>query len=99
MKTPAVVFQRVAAEEFHAARKWYSERSVQAADRFQAAVEVAVDRIKVDPQQHPKIVGEYRQVRIVRFPYVLIYRSVSDEKILIVAVAHTSRQPDYWQDR
>jgi mRNA-degrading endonuclease RelE of RelBE toxin-antitoxin system len=39
-----------------------------------------------------------RRCRLRRFPYGLIY-AIDEGDILIVAVAHTHRRPDYWRDR
>jgi hypothetical protein len=33
-----------------------------------------------------------------RFPYNVVYR-IRDDDIYVVAVAHTSRRPNYWKDR
>jgi hypothetical protein len=33
-----------------------------------------------------------------RFPFQIIYR-VPGEDVVIIAVAHTSRSPDYWSNR
>lgn len=32
-----------------------------------------------------------------RFPYGLIYEIVDDENVTILAIAHSSREPDYWK--
>jgi hypothetical protein len=39
-----------------------------------------------------------RRVLLHRFPFSLIY-SVESDAVLIVAVAHQRRRPDYWRDR
>jgi len=39
--------------------------------------------------------SEVRVKLVHRFPYAVYYRSLAEE-ILILAVAHTSRQPGYW---
>jgi mRNA-degrading endonuclease RelE of RelBE toxin-antitoxin system len=39
-----------------------------------------------------------RRCRLRRFPYGLIY-AIDRGDILIVAVAHAHRRPDYWRDR
>jgi len=39
-----------------------------------------------------------RHFAVHRFPYRIVYR-VRDEDIYIVAIAHSSRRPDYWRDR
>jgi plasmid stabilization system protein ParE len=41
---------------------------------------------------------EKRRLILKRFPYSLIY-TVVGEPIRILAVAHSSRRPDYWRDR
>jgi mRNA-degrading endonuclease RelE of RelBE toxin-antitoxin system len=37
-------------------------------------------------------------VRLSRFPYGLIY-TIDNGDILVLAVAHLHRRPDYWRDR
>lgn len=39
-----------------------------------------------------------RRVRLDRFPYRVVYAAGPDE-IVIVAVAHASRRPDFWRGR
>jgi toxin ParE1/3/4 len=41
---------------------------------------------------------DVRQFALRRFRYVLITASIGDER-LVIAVAHTSRDPGYWRDR
>ncbi len=33
-----------------------------------------------------------------RFPFAIIYIE-RDQEFFVIAVAHTSRKPDYWKDR
>ena len=42
--------------------------------------------------------GQTRKLRLGKFPYSLVYR-VSDDVITVLAVAHQSRKPGYWQGR
>jgi len=58
----------------------------------------AADRIARFPEAwHP--LGEgVRRCRLSRFLYPLIY-SIDNGDILVLAVAHLHRQPDYWRDR
>ena len=39
-----------------------------------------------------------RRVLIERFPYVIAYKILTDE-ILIIGVAHASQRPAYWRNR
>ena len=39
-----------------------------------------------------------RQFQVSGFPYKVAYR-IREQDIYVVAVAHTSRRPDYWKGR
>lgn len=42
--------------------------------------------------------GEIRRVRLPRFPYLVVYE-VHADFAQVLAVAHASREPDYWSSR
>jgi len=42
--------------------------------------------------------GSVRRVPLRRFPFFIIYREREDD-VQIVALAHTSRKPNYWRSR
>lgn len=94
-----IAFHRLARQELHAASAWYGARSEEARSRFRKAISYAIDRIATDPRIHPLLVAPYRCIRVRRFPYLLIFESCDDDRVLVVAVAHTSRRPGYWQRR
>ena len=60
------------------------------------------DRSVNSLRRHPHIGPVWRKgtrrLSMRRFPYSLIY-TVSDDEILILAVAHHSRRPGYWRHR
>jgi len=45
-----------------------------------------------------KIERDIRRCLFARFPYSLIY-GVEEQTIVVIAVAHSHRVPDYWMDR
>ena len=94
-----VVFHRLAAREYRSARDWYADRAIEAAEKFRVAVDQAVSRISSESESLPRLGPVYRWVRVRRFPYVLIFRARSQESIMVMAVAHTSRRPGYWRGR
>lgn len=53
-------------------------------------------------QQHPAgwhpLAPEIRRCRLRRSPYSVVY-TVEIGEILILAIAHQHRKPDYWRDR
>jgi plasmid stabilization system protein ParE len=63
-------------------------------DEFQAAV----SRVEELPEAWQPLSRNTRRCRLRRFPYGLIYR-VTGETVLIIAVAHLHREPDYWRAR
>jgi plasmid stabilization system protein ParE len=94
-----VIFHRLAVREYRDSRKWYAARSASVAERFRAAVDIAVDRVASQTDSLPILSGEFRWVRVRRFPYVLVFKRRSPDVVMIVAVAHTSRRPGYWRRR
>jgi plasmid stabilization system protein ParE len=72
---------------------------VDVARRFVTAVEDATDRVDQNPAVGSPCFGQYRWVRIRRFPYLLYYRELTPTVTLIYAVAHGRRRPGYWLRR
>ena len=95
----ADVFICSAAEvEFAESLKWYAERSIEAANDFDAEFDRAVSQIAADPDRFPMCDDRHRYFLLRRFPFRIIYR-VANSRIVVIAVAHGSRLPDYWADR
>ena len=94
-----IEFHALAEHELREATFWYRERSHRAAVRFAAEVKRAVDRIFDDPTSHPTIGADCRYVRVSRFPYLLVFHIDLNDHVKVLAVAHASRHPHFWQDR
>ena len=93
MRAVKVEFHRLALKDYDDACKWYAERSASAAKWFEEAVDEAMIRISEAPESLPRLSGPYRRVRVRRFPYILVFRPRQADEMVVVAVAHTSRQP------
>lgn len=94
-----LLFHRLAKSEAQSAEAWYRARNPDAAARFRLMVERTANRIASAPDTYPFLRGQYRQLRVTGFPYSLIYRVRTDQSVMVVAVAHASRRPGYWQRR
>lgn len=92
------LFHPEAQAEYDAALARYQSRSLQAAARFEAEVERVLSLIGSNPDMFPSYDDEHRFAILRRFPYSLVYH-VQPGQVLIVAVAHSSRSPGYWQGR
>jgi plasmid stabilization system protein ParE len=84
--------------EAREARRWYEERSPAAAGAFMAELDRAMEQIRQAPDRWPLYLHGTRRYLLKRFPYVIVYREVT-ESLQIVAVAHGRRRPGYWQRR
>lgn len=94
-----VIFHRLAASEFVAARRWYKRRDPALEVRFIAAVEAAVQIIETTPNLGALFLKRYRWVRTRRFPYLLYYASHNSSTVIVYAVAHARRRLGYWDRR
>jgi len=61
-------------------------------------VQKAVDRLRDYPYSGESIDSDLRRALLLRFPFSLIY-NIDENVIVIVAVAHDSREPEYWRSR
>lgn len=99
MSCVSVAFHRLAAREYRNARDWYKARSPETARRFVESIDHAANRISASGDALPHLTGEYRYVRVTGFPFVLVFRLVDKDLVMVIAVAHTSRYPGYWRRR
>jgi len=89
---------RAASVELHHAIVWYRDRSPRAAENFWLRVMEARRSIAMFPLAAPLTSPHCRRFILSGYPYDLIY-SLRKDEIVIVAFAHHSRRPGYWQSR
>ncbi len=94
-----VVLHPEARRDYRVAVGWYQQRSPAVARRFVAEVGRVVDQIGAHPERFGWHDEDFRAASVSRFPFLLIFRVQTTGKVLVVAVAHTSREPGYWRDR
>lgn len=66
--------------------------------KFKEEVRKAALRIAAYPEGWSIERGNVRKCLLHKFPYKLLY-AVDENHILIIAVAHQHRKPDYWFDK
>lgn len=96
MSLPDIGFHRLAFREYVGAIEWYRARSERAANRFIDAVDQSIQKIRENPRLWPVFRAGCRWIRTRKFPYVLYFQIGSEERIVILAVAHGHRRPGYW---
>jgi len=66
--------------------------------QFEQDVMKSAQRLNTFPKAGSEERGDIRKLLLHRFPYKLLY-SIESDHILIIAVAHQHRKPDYWINR
>ena len=93
-----VRFLTLAQHEVDDAVVWFEERQQGSGLDFLDALDRAVRLAKAYPYASPEMEPEIRRCLFTNFPYAVVY-GVDGETIVVVAVAHTHREPRYWVDR
>jgi plasmid stabilization system protein ParE len=75
-----------AEEEYTDSLRWYAERSVGAAEGFEATFEQALESIAAHPERYPLCDDRHRFFLLKRYPFQIIYRKTSEDRWLVVAV-------------
>lgn len=93
-----VRFHGAARRELRKAVDRYDEQVPGLGDEFAAEIEHAASLIAAHPESgSPHQLGT-RRVQVRRFPYALVY-TIRNEQLVILAVAHHRRRPEYWLRR
>jgi plasmid stabilization system protein ParE len=98
MSVSSARYHQGASADVKSAVAWYLKRSPKAASDFIAELDRAVDTLREDPERWPMAKGNTRRFLLWRFPFSVIY-SEQEDLIVIWAVAHGSRRPEYWTRR
>ena len=93
-----VRFHPKARDELRRAHAWYEERSPLSAAALAQEVDVAISRLSEGPMQYAAAEHGTRRLVLPRFPFNIFYR-VGATEVVIVAIAHHKRKPDYWTKR
>lgn len=92
-----------AESEIESARRYLNRQTQELGNRFLDDLDLTLLDILERPASFPKVEplpdGEpYRRALLNTFRYAVIFELLADD-ILVVAVAHTSRRPNYWLNR
>ncbi len=91
-------FYPAAEAEMIAAAAYYAAQQAELGRRFLASVQDAINRICVNPRIFPIVESDVRRCLTKIFPFGVLFREQS-ETIVVMAVMHLHRDPDYWKHR
>ena len=94
-----IEFLSEAIEEFEEAADYYESAREGLGGEFREEFERLSLKIRRGPRQFPqyKQTG-LRHTILRRFPFVVYYREMA-ESVVVYAIAHGRRRPDYWKNR
>jgi toxin ParE2 len=87
-----------ARRELNEAVRYYNLQRVDLGDEFRDEAWEAVRRSREFPLAWHALGGSIRRCQMERFPYGIIYEP-SEVEIVLIAVAHLHREPEYWRAR
>lgn len=93
-----VAFLDEARVEFLAQAAWYERERAGLGGRFTLAVERAAERVAQWPHIGMTDATGARRTGVAGFPVSLVYRE-RDDDVVVIAVAHHAREPEFWRDR
>ncbi len=93
-----VILQPAAQDEYDEAYDWYDSRQPGLGDDFADQVQDVFNRISANPRIHAVVLKNVRKAVVRVFPYCIYYRELSD-RVEVLSVFHTSRDPRVWQSR
>jgi toxin ParE2 len=84
--------------EIEEAAEWYEVARRGLAAEFLREVDAGLQRVTESPNAWHPLSKRLRRYRLNRFPYGILYQARKTE-ILVIAVAHLHRRPEYWRHR
>jgi toxin ParE2 len=78
--------------------RYYNTQLPRLGEEFRDEAWETVQRIKEFPEAWHPLGSSIRRCQMRRFPYGVIYE-VSGDEIVIIAIAHLHRKPEYWRSR
>lgn len=93
-----VVFTPPARLELVDAVAFYEMQHPGLGARFKKEVRAAIHRMVEFPEAGSAARGDVRKAFVRAFPYKVLY-AFEGNQLVILAIAHQHRQPDYWTDR
>ena len=84
--------------DFDKSYEFYYEDSPKVSDTFFKRINLGFENIKQNPKSFAVAHKDVRKYVVKKFPFVIYYRIV-DSVIQVIAIFHTSRNPEIWNER
>ena len=91
-----LILRQDAEKDLAQAYKWYNENVPGLGSDFLAVVERALESIQDNPLRFPVIYRNVRRALVKRFPFGIFFVT-EEERVVVLAVMHTARDPAKWR--
>jgi plasmid stabilization system protein ParE len=89
-----LIFKPPAHVEYEEAIVWYEQQRPGLGKEFVLEVDRALQRAQANPELYPRVRQQARKIRLRRFSRYNIYFAVKDGTFSVLAVFHSSRNPE-----
>lgn len=93
-----VRFHPEAESEMIKAAAWYESQQTDLGKRFLTSVQDALNRVAFNSALYPFAERDVRRCLTKTFPFGILFR-IKPDVIVIMAIMHLHRDPDYWKNR
>jgi toxin ParE1/3/4 len=93
-----IQFLKQAKEESEESKEYYESKRLGLGKEFAQEVDKTLQRIEETPEQFPEVYKTVRRALLDRFPFCIFFR-LKETVIQVIAVFHTSRDPEKWKNR
>lgn len=87
-----LILQEEAIEDIRITYSWYENQLHGLGEDFLAELEKVFEKLKQHPQHYGFIFDDFRDVRLNRFPYLVVFK-IEGRKVYINTIKHSKRKP------
>lgn len=91
-------FLEAAQRELDEAVEYYNAEVPELGQAFLLEVLTVLEQVRQFPNAWHPLSSNTRRCRLRRFPYGVVY-AIGTEEIIVVALTHLHREPQYWRTR
>ncbi|SMO80897.1 type II toxin-antitoxin system RelE/ParE family toxin [Gracilimonas mengyeensis] len=99
MSNLAFELDDAAEAEFYDIIEYYKQFDKELSLDFVKEFDDAVQRLMKFPKAGHPYLHQTQRIFLNRFPYAIVYKLYRDELIVVFAIMHMRRKPDYWEKR
>lgn len=87
-----IIIQHEALQDIQTTYAWYEEQLPGLGEDFLNELDACFEKLRKNPQHYSYTFDDFRDVRLKRFPYLIVFRLVQSI-VYINAVKHQKRKP------